>query len=388
MKSLKEKNKKMRIKVYFFSALVLVLLFLSGYVVSSALAAPPFVWLWGGSEDAQMAGYAMGTADGNESGVGWVSMDCAKDGKGGATCATSNYVVDADINGKLSGYGWSDNVGWIDFGGSNCTTVCPAPAGKYCAASCANPSGGSQAEVIKNTGTGATSGWARIVGIAQETVNTKYGNNSGVDAALAGWISVQSDALGDAYGWNGENQNNPPVITNYANGSGWMKFFAVPKLKICLSNCNNGGSPLNDKTLAVALDSGVDLKACYDGSAGCTDDTNDVTAETTVLRWNHSADTPQKAVRTTLDVPNKLYQVTGIETGSKEDIFVRYNASAAPNDNAKVTISVTCTRDPVFCDSSPKKATTCTTAFFEDNCNARTCKGGKNCSAWSEEGKL
>jgi hypothetical protein len=377
----------MKIKVYFFSALILVLLFLSGYVVSSALAAPPFVWLWGGSEDVQMAGYAMGTVDGNESGVGWVSMDCAKDGNGGATCATSNYVVDADVNGKLSGYGWSDNVGWIDFGGSNCTTSCPAPAGKYCAASCTNPSGGTQAEVIKDPASGATSGWARIVGIAQETVNSKYGNNSGVDAALAGWINVQSDAVSDAYGWNAENQNNPPVITNYANGSGWMKFFAVPKLKICLGSCNNGSSPLNDKTLAVALDSDVNLKACYDGSAGCTDDSNDVTAETTILRWRHNS-TPQKAIKASLDVPNKLYVVTGTEAGSREDVTARYNGSAAPNDNALVTISVTCTRDQVFCDTSPKKATTCIKAFFEDNCGAKTCEGGKDCIGWSEKGKL
>lgn len=53
--------------------------------------------------------------------VGWVSLNCSNDG----TCATSNYGMAIDGNGLISGYAWSENVGWISANGSD-LTGCPS----------------------------------------------------------------------------------------------------------------------------------------------------------------------------------------------------------------------------------------------------------------------
>jgi hypothetical protein len=41
--------------------------------------------------------------------IGWISLNCSDLG----TCATSNYGLSKAANGTLSGYAWSDNVGWV-----------------------------------------------------------------------------------------------------------------------------------------------------------------------------------------------------------------------------------------------------------------------------------
>ena len=53
--------------------------------------------------------------------IGWINFNCTNTG----TCGTSNYGVNVDSStGDFSGYAWSENIGWIDF----------APSGPYPAA--------------------------------------------------------------------------------------------------------------------------------------------------------------------------------------------------------------------------------------------------------------
>jgi hypothetical protein len=53
-----------------------------------------------------------GLACGENPSPSWISFNCHNDN----SCATSNYWVAVnENNGKLDGYAWSDNVGWIDF---------------------------------------------------------------------------------------------------------------------------------------------------------------------------------------------------------------------------------------------------------------------------------
>lgn len=49
--------------------------------------------------------------------IGWISFDCAHGSPtGGSICGTSNYgVTVGGDNTTLAGYAWSDNVGWISF---------------------------------------------------------------------------------------------------------------------------------------------------------------------------------------------------------------------------------------------------------------------------------
>ncbi len=58
------------------------------------------------------------------SSVGPISFDCATSPSGNI-CGTSNYTVANDGAGNLSGWAWSDAVGWISFCGGKSTAACP-----------------------------------------------------------------------------------------------------------------------------------------------------------------------------------------------------------------------------------------------------------------------
>lgn len=58
------------------------------------------------------------------SSVSWISLDCATSPSGNI-CATSNYQVLNDGEGRLSGWAWNDSIGWISFCGGLSITTCP-----------------------------------------------------------------------------------------------------------------------------------------------------------------------------------------------------------------------------------------------------------------------
>ena len=75
--------------------------------------------------------------------IGWISFNCTDVG----TCATADYGVNVDTGtGNFSGYAWSDNVGWISF---NETAGCPEA--------------GCTTQPKVDLSTGAVSGWARAL---------------------------------------------------------------------------------------------------------------------------------------------------------------------------------------------------------------------------------
>ncbi len=50
--------------------------------------------------------------------IGWISMNCQTGGAGSSNiCGTRNYGVAVDGSGNVTGYAWSDSIGWIQFGG-------------------------------------------------------------------------------------------------------------------------------------------------------------------------------------------------------------------------------------------------------------------------------
>lgn len=53
--------------------------------------------------------------------IGWVDLNCSNDN----TCSTSNYGLTVGSDGTLSGYAWSDNVGWVSANAGD-LTGCPA----------------------------------------------------------------------------------------------------------------------------------------------------------------------------------------------------------------------------------------------------------------------
>ena len=47
--------------------------------------------------------------------IGWISLNCVSTN----SCATVSYKVSSDASGNLSGWAWSENYGWISFNCSN-----------------------------------------------------------------------------------------------------------------------------------------------------------------------------------------------------------------------------------------------------------------------------
>ncbi len=112
--------------------------------------------------------------------IGWISFNCAE---GGPTnnniCGTSNYKVQTDATGVLSGAAWSDNVGWISF---QQTSGCPtAPCQPTLTA-------------------GGLTGWARVMSAIQPVDPNP--DRGGWD----GWIDLSqssrsaNDMTGEAWG--------------------------------------------------------------------------------------------------------------------------------------------------------------------------------------------
>jgi hypothetical protein len=142
-----------------------------------------------------------GTAD-NVSGyawsenIGWISFNCTNQD----TCATVDYGVDInETTGEFSGYAWSENIGWIDF----------APAGPYPTtpnySACLDfPGSGQTCDDLP--GTNKVGGWARALA---------YGD--GWD----GWIKLRDTDYGvDFTPQSGE-------LSDWAWGSdvvGWISF--------------------------------------------------------------------------------------------------------------------------------------------------------------------
>lgn len=95
----------------------------------------------GGSSDVWVASNATTTGYASSS-AGDISLDCATT-RNGPICAQSNYGVYNDGSGNLSGWGWSDQYGWISFW---CRNHDPACTPNY--------------RVVIDGGSGHFSGWA------------------------------------------------------------------------------------------------------------------------------------------------------------------------------------------------------------------------------------
>lgn len=198
-------------------------------------------WLWGGTDNGA----------GNNTGVGWVSMnslncDTNDDGtidnaaciSAGASGGIANYGLNIPTgDGNFSGpgyYAWSPNIGWISFNGAN-LLGCP---------------GAIQAQRSVNS----IQGWARIVGI--QTENT-LGNSGG----WLGCIKLNGTAQdGSPYGVQINTGVNPNTLSGYAwsDELGWIDFSRA-SIQACVA-------------------SSVYTYSCFDGATcgdcGATETTN------------------------------------------------------------------------------------------------------------------
>ncbi len=73
--------------------------------------------------------------------IGWISMNCTDE-----NCGSTNYGVRVAPDGTLSGYAWSDNIGWISFNAADVNGCLEAPC-----------------TPTLNRTTGEVTGWAKAI---------------------------------------------------------------------------------------------------------------------------------------------------------------------------------------------------------------------------------
>src|SRR3989338_1243234 len=115
--------------------------------------------------------------------IGWISFNSTNQGGG------ANYGVNVASNGNMSGYAWSENIGWVNFNENNGCPTTPCSA-----------------KLDRNTG--VVSGWARA---CAGTVN---GDCSGATRSDGwdGWIHLKGSNYGvtvsgcswDGYAWGSD----------------------------------------------------------------------------------------------------------------------------------------------------------------------------------------
>ena len=111
--------------------------------------------------------------------IGWVSFSCSNNN----TCGTVNYGVNVNSDtGLLSGYAWSQSIGWISFNQSD-LSGCPSGTCE------ARVNGGLIGSFPKNV-TGwakilSTNGWLRLAGISQD--GNAYGVQLSANGDFSGW---------------------------------------------------------------------------------------------------------------------------------------------------------------------------------------------------------
>ncbi len=133
-------------------------------------------WAWASGNDTTTAI--------NEGGVGWISLNCKTGGVGSENiCATNNYAVSVSDSGShtLSGFAWSENIGWIKFGD---LSGCPA--------------GSCDAEIISDGGEGwEMTGWARACSVFESGCSGAVKDVSGLElGGWDGWISLNCENTG------------------------------------------------------------------------------------------------------------------------------------------------------------------------------------------------
>lgn len=183
---------------FVFTIALFILVFVTAGFVKVQAASMIIGWLWGGSEDASIGG-TTGTIDGNETGLGWISMSSTNPGAGGSV----SYGVRIGDDGKLSGYGWSENIGWISFNESDLVDC---------------PSGTCSARREGNY----LRGWARIMSIPQA------GANAG---GWQGWISLSGANYGVEISKMDGTGNNPTYA--WSDELGWIDFSRARIEEVC-----------------------------------------------------------------------------------------------------------------------------------------------------------
>lgn len=139
-------------------------------------------------------------------GAGWISFNSTD------TNSSIDYGVNVDASGNISGYAWSEHVGWISF---NNSAGCPTNNGTNC-----------QPRIENVGGNKHFKGWARAMAYTDSQAG-------GWD----GWISFSSTnhSGGLSYGWTLNTAGN---VSGYAWGGDILGWIVPNNLKVNQSTPN------------------------------------------------------------------------------------------------------------------------------------------------------
>lgn len=174
--------------------------------------------------------------------IGWISFNCTNSG----TCATSNYGVTVAPNGDFSGYAWSENIGWISFNSSD-TQNCPSVPCKAKLKNDGSMEGWGKALAADNNG---WDGWIHLSGTAQDA--SPYGvfvNGCGYDgyawgSEVIGWMRFRGTNYG-VIGTGNACGIEADITANDSNGPVSVTLGVSATLEWCGSDahpCKNANS--------------------------------------------------------------------------------------------------------------------------------------------------
>ncbi|MDP2864532.1 MAG: hypothetical protein Q8N73_02680 [bacterium] len=142
--------------------------------------------------------------------IGWISFNCTNQG----TCGTANYGVNINSDGTFSGYAWSEHIGWITFNESELTNCPIAPCQTKLDLSTKQISGWAKAL----TDGGGWDGWIRLrdtnygVWIDTNVSPAEFRNWAWSDMVI-GWISFNCSNQGVC------GTSNYKVITSFSSNN-------------------------------------------------------------------------------------------------------------------------------------------------------------------------
>ena len=284
-----------------------ILVFAAASVVKIQASGNVTGWNWGGSEKTDMGGVTgdnnascktypapAGCIDGNETGVGWINM--AGGNYGGVT------IPDSTCTGtgcNLSGYAWSENIGWIQFD----------PASPYPTTGCG--SAGCPTFSSKRTGNNLE-GWARITSIY--TASILSNPNSG---GWVGWIKLKGTTSGGtAYGWTIDPTTG--LLGGYAwsDELGWIKPYNAKIAASC---------PWSTTPTLEPLTGDIDLS-----DNGC---------HTIKIHTNETVKSPGHHAKFSLSGSGTLYTDAGCSSGAGNPATFALDSSGTATVYVKTSIS-------------------------------------------------
>ena len=328
-------------------------------------------WIWGGSDDGA----------GNSTGVGWVSMNNVNPGAGGAvsygTTIPAGNCTGAACN--VTGYAYSENLGYIDFDPQDHCTTGVADTTRYQAASCTEPLTGTTGGVSRSGNN--LVGWARFVEIAKASAT---GNSGG----WSGWIQMAGSAQnGSSYGvtidpttgslggyaWNGESTDGLGAISFNGlsqNGTPYNGTIPLPPTVT-----------LNASPLTINLDSGllpqpVAISWTQTGATSCVESCNVGGVPTTCANWGSTIASPGASGTVSgimQTVPIMDYKLTctgpGGTTSADQSVTTGCYVKSCSGTSCSLGTDITATgsTSTAACDA----LSTCTT---DDDCTPRTPK--------------